>query len=165
MNQQLDLIYTTLIAELAERALDAQFDADFDAGGLFKKRTVKGRDYWYFRPSSNGKPDIKEKYVGPADDADIASRIENFSRIKADHKYRQRLVSTLVREARLFRPDQRVAAILETLAKAGLFPCAPVSSGLSRIKPMARSSVTGFPTPPCRPAISTSRNFILFLWR
>jgi hypothetical protein len=121
MNHQLDLIYTTLIAELVDRALDAQFDADFDASGLFKKRPVKGRDYWYFRHSASGNAVSKDKYVGPADDPDIARRVENFSQIKADHKYRQRLVSTLVREARLFRPDQRVAAILDTLARAGLF--------------------------------------------
>lgn len=121
MTPQLDLIYTTLIAELCERALDAQFDADFDASGLFKQRSVKGRDYWYFRPSANGNHDIKEKYVGPADDPDIARRVESFSQIKADFKYRQRLVSTLVREARLFRPEPRVAAILETLAKSGMF--------------------------------------------
>jgi hypothetical protein len=121
VNRQLDLIYVTLIAELAERALDAQFDADFDASGLFKKRTVKGRDYWYFRASAIGNSDIREKYVGPADDPEITRRVENFSQIKADYKYRQRLISTLVREARLFRPDQRVAAILEALARAGIF--------------------------------------------
>jgi hypothetical protein len=113
MARQLDLIHTTLIAELAERALDPQFDADFDAGGLFKKRTVKGRDYWYFRPSASGNAGNQDKYVGPADDPDIARRVDSFSRIKADHTYR--------REARLFRPDQRISAILDTLGKAGLF--------------------------------------------
>jgi hypothetical protein len=121
MNRQLDLSYTTLIAELVDRALDAQFDADFSAEGLFKKRSVKGRDYWYFRSPSKGNRDAKEKYVGPADDPQIARRVEDFSHIKADFKSRQRLVSTLVREARLYRPDQRIANLLDALARVGIF--------------------------------------------
>ena len=51
MTRTLDLAYTTMIAELLERALDAQFDSDFDAAGLFKKREVNGRSYWYYKPS------------------------------------------------------------------------------------------------------------------
>ena len=51
MKRQLDLVYTTMSAELLERTLDAQFDADFDEAGTFRKRTVKGRDYWYYKPS------------------------------------------------------------------------------------------------------------------
>ena len=121
MKCQIELIYATMIAELVDKTLDAQFDADFASDGLFKKRTVKGRDYWYFRPSTASTPGAKEKYAGPADDPAIASRVENFSHIKADQKYRQRLVSTLVREARLMRPDARVSAILDRLAKAGIF--------------------------------------------
>ena len=121
MKRQIELIYATMIAELVDKTLDAQFDADFASDGLFKKRTVKGRDYWYFRPSTASTPGAKEKYAGPADDPAIASRVENFSHIKADQKYRQRLVSTLVREARLMRPDARVSAILDRLAKAGIF--------------------------------------------
>jgi hypothetical protein len=121
MTRQLDLSYTTLIAELLDRAFDAQFDADFSADGLFKKRRVKEREYWYFRSAAKDAENAKEKYVGPADDDDVARRVESFSQIKADYKSRQRLVSTLVREARLFRPDPRVAAILEALAKAGIF--------------------------------------------
>ena len=121
MSRRLDLPYLTLIAELVERALDGQFDADFDLSGLFKKRMVKDREYWYFRPSSRGNPNIREKYAGPADDPAIASRVENFASLKADYKYRQRLVSTLVREARLFKPERHVAGLLHALAKSGVF--------------------------------------------
>ncbi|MGE3832697.1 MAG: hypothetical protein AB7F76_17025, partial [Parvibaculaceae bacterium] len=105
MKRQLDLTYTTMVAELLERALDAQFDADFAETGLFKKRTVSDRDYWYYKPSQKGTEAQSEKYVGPADDPAIAKRVSEFASIKNDYQARRKLVSTLVREARLFSPD------------------------------------------------------------
>lgn len=120
-SRRLDIAYTTMLAELLERSLDAQFDADFSETGLFKKRTVKGRDYWYFRPSSAGRGEQKEKYVGPADDPHIAKRVEQFQSLKDDYQARRRLVSTLVREAGLFRPEPRIGNTVEALWKAGLF--------------------------------------------
>ena len=120
MRRQLDLAYTTLIAELLERALDAQFDADFSETGWFKKRTVKNREYWYYLPSAKSK-DAKEKYVGPADDPVITKRVSEFGSIKDDYALRRKLVSTLVREARLFSPEPRIGEILEALWKAGIF--------------------------------------------
>jgi 2'-5' RNA ligase len=35
--RRLDIIYTTMVAELLDRALDARFDIDFDEAGLFRK--------------------------------------------------------------------------------------------------------------------------------
>lgn len=117
---RLDLAYSTLIAELLDRALDAQFDQDFDEAGLFRKRKVKGRQYWYYKPPDRGarSPDV---YVGPADDPEIAKRVQDFTQIKDDYQKRRKIVSTLVREARLFRPDSRVGNIVEAFWKAGLF--------------------------------------------
>jgi hypothetical protein len=117
----LDLAYVTLSAELLQRALDAQFDADFDEAGSFKKRTVKGRDYWYYKPSVSAKGSNKEKYVGPAADPEITSRVERFASIKDDYGARRKLVSTLTRDAQLYGPPAAIGNILEALWKAGVF--------------------------------------------
>ena len=121
MTPQLDIAYTTMVAELLERTLDAQFDADFDESGLFRLRPVDGRNYWYFKPSERGTAKAKDIYVGPADDSQIAQRVENFARIKDDFKRRRKIVSTLTRDARLFSPEARVGNVVEALWKAGLF--------------------------------------------
>lgn len=121
MKRQLDLVYTTMVAELLERTLDAQFDADFPETGTFKKRTVKERGYWYYKHSEKNKDPQPEKYVGRADDPAIANRVANFARIKDDYQNRRKIVSTLSREARLFSPESRVGDIVEALWKAGVF--------------------------------------------
>jgi hypothetical protein len=117
----LDIVYTTMVAELLDRALDAQFDADFDEAGLFRKKQVKGREYWYFKPSERGTAPVADIYVGPADDPDINRRVEHFAAIKDDYQRRRKIVSTLTREARLFNPEPRVGNVLEAFWKAGLF--------------------------------------------
>lgn len=121
MNRRLDIAYTTLAAELLDRALDAQFDMDFDEAGAFVKVSAKGRHYWYYKPSTrDGRPD-KRTYVGPADDPEISKRVENFRGIKTDFQARRRIVSTLVREGRLFAPERRVGDVVEAFWKAGVF--------------------------------------------
>jgi hypothetical protein len=121
MAPELDLAYRTLIAELRDRALDAQFDAEFDEGGAFIRVRSKGRDYWYYKSSlKSGRGDTR-LYVGPVDDEQISNRIAAFRRLKSDFQSRRRIVSTLVREARLFRPDRKIGDIVESLSKAGLF--------------------------------------------
>ncbi|WP_274629756.1 GSU2403 family nucleotidyltransferase fold protein [Arvimicrobium flavum] len=121
MSKRLDIAYTTLIAELLERALDAQFDMEFDEAGAFIKVTAKGRDYWYYKPSlRNGRVD-KRQYVGPAEDEQISKRVENFRTLKNNFQARRKIVSTLVREACLFSPEQRVGDLVEAFWKAGVF--------------------------------------------
>lgn len=121
MADRLDIIYTTLIAELLERSLDAQFDADFDEAGAFIKTTAKGRDYWYYKPSTRQDEKQTRIYVGPAEDEQISKRVLTFQRNKSDYQARRKIVSTLTREARLFRPDPRVGDLVEAFWKAGLF--------------------------------------------
>ena len=121
MDRKLDLVYTTMVAELIDRTLDAQFDADFDESGLFRKRPIKGRDYWYYKRSERGTVATKDTYVGPADDPEINRRATNFARLKDDFQKRRKIVSTLTREARLFSPQPRVGAVVEAFWKAGLF--------------------------------------------
>lgn len=121
MSARLDIAYATLVAELLDRCLDAQFDADFDEAGSFIKVKSKDRHYWYYKPSLRGGAADKRVYVGPADDAEINRRVETFKSYKNDFQARRRIVSTLVREARLFAPDQRVGDVVEAVWKAGLF--------------------------------------------
>ncbi len=121
MKRQLDLTYTTMIAELLQRALDAQFDSDFNETGTFRKRSVKGRAYWYYKPSERNTETTRDKYVGPDSDPAIAKRVADFNHIKDDYQRRRKLVSTLIREARLFRPDAKVGDVIEALWKAGVF--------------------------------------------
>ena len=121
MARKLDLIYTTMVAELIDRTLDAQFDADFDESGLFRKRRIKGRDYWYYKPSERGIAATKDVYVGPADDPEVNRRVASFAQLKDDFQRRRKIVSTLTREAGLFSPEQRVGNIVEAFWKAGLF--------------------------------------------
>jgi hypothetical protein len=120
MKRILDIAYTTITAELLERALDAQFDIDFDEAGTFKTRKVKEREYWYYRPSEKVS-DQREKYVGRTDDPQITERIENFANIKNDYQSRRKIVSTLIRDARLFKPENRVGNVIDALWKAGVF--------------------------------------------
>lgn len=120
MSRRLDLAYTTLAAELLERALDAQFDQDFDAAGSFVKAKVKERDYWYYQPSRRD-GEARRRYVGPAEDEAITRRVDAFRQDKADYQARRKIVSTLVRDARLFQPEQRVGAVVDAFWKAGLF--------------------------------------------
>jgi hypothetical protein len=80
----------------------------------------RGRRYWYFdTPTGGGSKD--RKYVGPVDDQDITRRVENFKDIKADIRARRKIVSTLVREAYLPRPENLVGNIVQALSQAGFF--------------------------------------------
>jgi hypothetical protein len=121
MDRRIDLAYATLIAELLDRALDAQFDADFDEAGAFIKVKSKGREYWYYKPSIRSGRDDVRTYVGPVVDDQISTRVAAFRSHKSDYQARRKIVATLVREARLFSPQQRVGDIVEALWKVGLF--------------------------------------------
>lgn len=116
----IDHSYRTLYSELAQRSLDARFTDDFPARGRFITQLVSGRRYWYF---DTDKPEggKTRRYVGPADDAEITSRVERFKDLKADHRARRKLVSTLVREAYFPQPDPVAGDIVQALAEAGFF--------------------------------------------
>lgn len=119
--QALDHSYRTLYSELAQRALDAQFTSEFSLAGRFITQEVNGRRYWYFdtaNPEGHGKT---RRYVGPVDDEAITTRVEHFKDLKADHKMRRKLVSTLVREAYLPQPDRLAGDVIQALADAGFF--------------------------------------------
>ncbi len=116
----IDHTYQTLYSELAQRALDAEFSADFSIDGRFISMEVKGRRYWYFDlPKPGGGK--SRRYVGPVDDEEITRRVENFKDLKVDARARRKIVSTLVREAYLPRPEAFAGDVVQTLANAGFF--------------------------------------------
>ena len=118
--QAIDHVYQTLYSELAQRALDASFTSEFSSDGRFITQEVRGRKYWYFDTAKEGGGKHR-RYVGPLDDDAINERVEHFKDLKADARARRKLVSTLVREALLPRPDPYVGDVVEALAEAGFF--------------------------------------------
>ena len=116
----IDHPFRVLYSELVQRCLDAAFSADFAIEGRFITAESRGRRYWYFDTATEtgGK---KRRYVGPVDDPDLTGRVEAFKDLKADARGRRKLVSTLVREAGLPRPDPVAGDIMRALADAGLF--------------------------------------------
>lgn len=116
----LDHSYRTLYSELAQRTLDAQFSTEFPIAGRFISMESRGRRYWYYDlPKAGGGK--QRRYVGPVEDVEITARVERFADLKADHRARRKLVSTLVREAYLPQPDPLAADIVQALATAGFF--------------------------------------------
>lgn len=118
--KQIDLSYRTLFAELVQRSLDAQFEADFPIEGRFVMVPVKGKEYWYFDLPTPDGPD-KRRYVGPVADDAITARVNDHKEIKDNIKERRRLVSTLRRSAGLAGPDPFAGDVTKALAEAGLF--------------------------------------------
>ncbi len=127
--KEIDLSYQTLFAELLQRCLDAEFDADFPETGSFKRVTVKGRAYWYFQHRTDGR--AKQTYVGPVSDEEIDRRVASFKTIKDDFRRRRKLVATLVREAYLPQPERFTGDLIEAFWKAGLFRLRAVLVGTS----------------------------------
>lgn len=118
--KEIDLVYRTMYAELLQRSLDGAFHADFDgAPGNFVRVPVKGRSFWYFDEKTGEGP--RRRYVGPADDQEIQTRVTEFKAVKDDIRGRSKLVSTLLREARLPPPERMTGDVVAALAEAGLF--------------------------------------------
>lgn len=116
--KQIDIAYRTMFAELAQRSLDGQFQADFPLEGRFVTVPVKGRNYWYFDlPTPDGD---KRRYVGPHNDEEITARVNTHKEIKDNIKDRRRMVSSL-RRIGLPGPDPFAGDITKALADAGLF--------------------------------------------
>jgi hypothetical protein len=118
--QVIDPTYHVIYSELAQRSLDASFTADFPPDGRFIRMESRGRMYWYFDRDKPG-GGKRRSYVGPVDDPEINRRVEAFKDLKADYRARAKLVSTLLREAYLARPEPLAGTIIEALAQAGFF--------------------------------------------
>lgn len=118
--KKIDLVYQTMLAELGQRSLDAAWTADFPPEGRFQRVVVKEKAYWYF-DIPDGTGGKSRRYVGPADDPEIAQRVEMHQQQKDDLLARRRMVSTLTREGGMIAPDTMSGNIVEALAGGGLF--------------------------------------------
>lgn len=108
----------TMLAELQQRCMDADFDDTFDERGTFVRKKIKGRHYWYYqRTIASGS---KRLYVGTAEDAAITERVERFRQTKSDFKQRREMVRALLAVG-LPEPDPMSALVVEALWKAGFF--------------------------------------------
>src|SRR5262245_8632324 len=114
--QEIDLATQTMFAELLQRTLDAEFDADFPERGSFTRKRSKDRLYWHYQWRDGDQ--VLSKYVGPVDDPAIADRIARFDAIKSSFRRRQTLVRALA-AAGLPTPDPLSGAIVEAMWKAG----------------------------------------------
>jgi hypothetical protein len=118
--QNISHTYQTLYSELSQRSLDGSFAGEFNVEGRFITAEVKRRRYWYF-DLPDGAGGKKRTYVGPVEDPEITRRVETFKDLKAGIRERRKLVSTLVREAYLPRPERQTGDIVQALAEAGFF--------------------------------------------
>jgi hypothetical protein len=108
----------TAYAELLERAGTSAFDHAFPEAGDFVRKTIKGRNYWYFQASTpQGR---SQKYVG-AETPGLLDRIARHRSARNDLRERRALVSMLVRAFGNPRPLPEIGAVLRALADAGVF--------------------------------------------
>lgn len=114
---EIDLMYQTMLAELAQRSLDGDFVSEYPVEGRFVTQVSREKEYYYFvDPETN-----RRSYVGRKDDEEIAQRVERFNALKNDVKSRRRLVSTLTREGGMAAPVRFTGDVVAALADAGLF--------------------------------------------
>ncbi|HEY2275225.1 MAG TPA: GSU2403 family nucleotidyltransferase fold protein [Steroidobacteraceae bacterium] len=116
--EEIDLAAQTLFAELLQRTLDAEFDAEYRENGRFTRKRSKDREYWHYQWREGEQ--IRNKYVGPVNDASITARVERFSSLKDSFKRRQTLVRALEATG-LPAPDPLSGRIVEAFWKAGFF--------------------------------------------
>lgn len=115
---EIGLAAQTMFAELAQQALDAEFDSSYDERGNFIRKRIDGPLYWYYQRKVGGK--VSQKYVGPVKDEAINERVKHFNELKSDFSKRRRMVRALLATG-LFAPDPITGDILEALWKAGFF--------------------------------------------
>jgi len=114
----LSLAAQTLFAELLQRCLDAEFDVLYGERGRFVRVRSRGRLYWHYRTTDQGKP--RQLYVGSVSDNSITDRVHRFGEIKSDFKERREIVRALLATG-LPSPDHLTGAIVEAMWKAGFF--------------------------------------------
>jgi hypothetical protein len=116
--EEIDLAAQTMFAELLQRTLDAEFDAEFPEKGTFKRKRSKGRFYWHYQWRQG--ESVLSKYVGPVTDTSITDRVGRFVAIKSSFKRRRTPVRALI-AAGLPTPDPLSGAVVEAMWKAGFF--------------------------------------------
>lgn len=112
------LLVQTTYAELLERSAAVAFSDAFPEDGTFTSKTIKDRRYWYFQlGTAEGRV---QRYVGP-ETPELLERIASHKQARGDERERRSLVSTLVRSFGLPSPLPEIGALIEALARAGVF--------------------------------------------
>jgi hypothetical protein len=122
--KQFSNIDQVIFSDLVQKATDADFDENFPENGTFLKQKRANREYYYYKAyeASGGEGPTKTslKYVGPADDPEIAKRAEAFQRTKIGYRVRRELAAKL-RRAGYPAPPRMEGLVVNELARAGLF--------------------------------------------
>ena len=117
--QRLPVAMQTVYAELADRAWTGSFRDIMEAGGTPHKRTVKGRDYWYWHPATRNGHRPPARYLGP-DTPEIRRRIE--ARVERAEARKDRIgMVRALRAGGVPTPDGLSGNVLAALAEAGAF--------------------------------------------
>jgi hypothetical protein len=113
-----------MFSDLVQKAFDADFDENFPENGTFLKQKRGNRDYYYYKAydtsSGDGPTKTKLKYVGPADDPEIAKRVGAFQRSKTGYRTRREIAAKL-RRAGFPSPPHLEGLVVAELARAGIF--------------------------------------------
>lgn len=107
-----------------------RLDGDFPPEGRFTPREHQGAKVLVLR-HPGWICGTKRRYVGPADDPDIAQRVADHKRDNDDLRARRRLVNTMTREGGMIAPDAMSGDIIEALAEGVSFGSEEFSSARS----------------------------------
>lgn len=129
MVRPLSLAQHTLYADLLEQEAEGLFDPDLLENGSILVRPNRAgapADHAYYqgyRLSFDGAGQGRRyaRYLGRADDPEVAKRIARFSRVKTIRAERATTVRALIGTG-MPRPDRMTGRIIEALARTGLFP-------------------------------------------
>jgi hypothetical protein len=122
--KQFSSIDQTMFSDLVQKVFDADFDENFPENGTFLKQKRRNREYHYYKAyetsGGDGPTKTKLKYVGPADEPEIARRVEAFQRSKTGYRVRRDIAAKL-RRAGFPSPPHLEGRVVAELAKAGIF--------------------------------------------
>lgn len=129
MVRPLSLAQHTLYADLLDQGGGDLFDPDLPENGSLLVRGNRAgtqAEHAYYQGyraavGDAGHGQRYARYLGRADDPEVAARIARFRRVKAARAERTITVRALIGTG-MQRPDRTTGRIIEALARAGLFP-------------------------------------------
>lgn len=129
MVEWLPVSLQTLYAEVVDRSWGGSYAELLEAGGTPYKRSLKGRDYWYFKTSSVGTGSRKDLYLGP-DTSAVRQRADELRDLKRIRRDRISMIRAL-RAAGLPTPDSMSGKVLSALCEAGVSHLQPAVVGIA----------------------------------
>ncbi|WP_052272445.1 GSU2403 family nucleotidyltransferase fold protein [Leisingera sp. ANG-M7] len=118
MTEWLPVSLQTLYADVVDRSWGGSYAELLEAGGTPYKRSVKGRDYWYFKTSPVGTGSRKDLYLG-TDTGAVRQRVDELRDLKRIRRDRISMIRAL-RAAGLPAPDAMSGKVLSALCEAGV---------------------------------------------